>query len=231
METEHHRLLEPQITEIPKSDNEKYSSQTCVSLRSYLRVSGLNIFMGDFTEIQQSQVLALKPIAVELSFFRECVHSFSTTTISFSTAVCGRATGITFISYMDELQGFFQVVADLFLAVSYVFDGLHITGYVPLQDFMRQNKAFSDPDNDETTAEGAPLIYNSTLFSINGLGCPRDRMSSSSGNSPLGGNASYSVENSHLVTDSETLNSQSPTFENLGFSSFISAPMSSHWFS
>ncbi|XP_058010533.1 uncharacterized protein LOC110658088 isoform X2 [Hevea brasiliensis] len=276
----------------------------------------------------------------------ECVHSFSTTTISFSTAVCGRATGITFISYMDELQGFFQVVADLFLAVSYVFDGLHITGYVPLQDFMRQNKAFSDPDNDETTAEGAPLIYNSTLFSINGtfifksmevvlqnsrildkgesstkvydasshrklsgfdlhecgiwisvhqgsadmsfgerkmeilldllgiqsiifryqdhmgksfdhfvvrnlqrqshnwlyesslsnlkfslgLGCPRDRMSSSSGNSPLGGNALYSVENSHLVTDSETLNSQSSTFENLGFSSFISAPMSSHWF-
>ncbi|KAF2295130.1 hypothetical protein GH714_031616 [Hevea brasiliensis] len=77
------------------------------------------------------------------------------------------------------------------------------------------------------------VVYNESEETITirqWLGCPRDRMSSSSGNSPLGGNASYSVENSHLVTDSETLNSQSPTFENLGFSSFISAPMSSHWF-
>lgn len=70
VETGCRRLQEPQTIEIPKSNNDKYSSQTCFSLRSYVRVNGLNIFMGDLTEIQQSQVLILKPIAVQFSIFR-----------------------------------------------------------------------------------------------------------------------------------------------------------------
>ncbi|XP_020537290.1 uncharacterized protein LOC105639629 isoform X2 [Jatropha curcas] len=166
-ETECHRSREPKIIEIPKSDNEKYASQICVSLRSYLRVNGLNIYMGDSTDIQESQILILKPIAFQLSFFRECVHSFSSTITAFSAALCGRASGFTVISHMDELHALFQVIAYLFSVVSYAFDSFHKIGYMPPRDFIRQSKVLPKPDNDESTAEGAPLIYNSTLFSVN----------------------------------------------------------------
>ncbi|XP_048232851.1 uncharacterized protein LOC8260571 isoform X2 [Ricinus communis] len=167
VETDCRRFQEPRKIEVPKSDNEKYASQMCVSLRSYLRADGLIIYMGDSTEIEQSQIFVMKPVAVQLSFFRECIHLFSSTITAFSAAFYGSTTGFTVISYMDELNALFQVVADLFSAVSCAFDGFCIIGYSSLQDFMRQRKTFSEPDNYETTA-GAPLIHNSTMFSING---------------------------------------------------------------
>ncbi|XP_065873049.1 uncharacterized protein [Euphorbia lathyris] len=166
--TECHRLQELHIIEIPKSDKEKYASHMCVSLKLYLRVNGLNVYMGDSKKLQESQIIVLKPIAVELSFFRESVHTFSSTTIALSSALCGRATGFTVILYMDELHAFFQVVADLLSAVTYAFSGFPKTGHVPLQDFIMQRKVFPDPVNDEINVEGDALICNSTLFSING---------------------------------------------------------------
>ncbi|XP_050206496.1 uncharacterized protein LOC126656072 [Mercurialis annua] len=167
-ETECYRLHEPRLIEIPRSDNEKYASQMSVMLRSYLRVDGLIIYMGDSTEIQQRQIFVLKPVAIQSSFIRERIHSFSSTIIAFSAALCGKAAGFTVISYLDELHALFQVIADLFSAVSYAFDGFHINGHVSLQGFLRQHTLFSEPDNDETTAEGAPLILKSTICSVNG---------------------------------------------------------------
>lgn len=69
-EPEYQRLREPRVIEIPKSDNEKYASQGWVSLSSYLRANGVDIYMGDSAERLQSQIFALKPIAVWSSVFR-----------------------------------------------------------------------------------------------------------------------------------------------------------------
>ncbi|WCJ31023.1 hypothetical protein M5689_012541 [Euphorbia peplus] len=163
-----HRLQELHIIEIPKPDVEKYASHVCVSLRLYLRVNGLNVYMGDSKELQESQIVVSKPIAVELSFCREAVHTFSSTDIALSSAMCGRATGLTVILYMDEWHTFFQVVADLSSAVTYAFSGFPKAGYVPLQDFIMQRKVSPDPVNDEINVESDALICDSTLFSING---------------------------------------------------------------
>jgi hypothetical protein len=63
-------LKEPHTIDIPKSDNEKYVSRGCISLGSYLQVNGLNAYVEDSTDKQQSQILALKPMTVQLSSFR-----------------------------------------------------------------------------------------------------------------------------------------------------------------
>lgn len=239
-----------------------------------------------------------------------------------------------------------QLVAGLFSAFSYSFGGFDLSGFVPLQDFMRQNFVFTQPENDETGVEGAPLIYNSTLFSINGafkfksmdmilqnsrivdkvessvkiydalsgqklaghnlldcgiwicvqqacaeisceerklevlidwlgiqsvifryqdkmlksfdhsvirdlqeqshnwlyeislsnstfslwLGQSHSSLNNSFGNSTLGDNTSYTVENSHLITECETSTTQSSRgAQKLDFASNIIAPPSSHW--
>jgi hypothetical protein len=63
-------LKEPHTIDIPKSDNEKYVSRGCVSFGSYLKVNGLNAYVEDSADKQQSQILALKPMTFQLSSFR-----------------------------------------------------------------------------------------------------------------------------------------------------------------
>jgi hypothetical protein len=58
------------MTDIPISNNEKYVSRGCISLGSYLQVNGLNAYVEDSVDKQQSQILELKPITVEFSSFR-----------------------------------------------------------------------------------------------------------------------------------------------------------------
>lgn len=61
-----------------------------------------------------------------------------------------------------------QVVAGLFSTVSHALGAFHFGGYVPLQDYRRQNMVFDEVENDEITAGGAPLIHNTTLVSTTG---------------------------------------------------------------
>uniref|UniRef100_A0A2P2MKK3 Uncharacterized protein LOC8260571 n=1 Tax=Rhizophora mucronata TaxID=61149 RepID=A0A2P2MKK3_RHIMU len=157
-------LREPQMIEIPKSDNEKFASQECIALCFCLRINGLDIYMGDWSEKQHNQIFVLKPIAVRLLLIRESVHSFSTTIIALSAALCGMAKGFTITLFMDELYVLLQVVSDLFLALSCASGSSDAVGCVPVQDLM----VFTEPENIESTTEGALLIQDSTLISING---------------------------------------------------------------
>ena len=50
-------------------------------------------------------------IVKELHLYcRSYLHSFSTAAVAFSAAFCGKAMGITILSYMDELYTLFQVL-------------------------------------------------------------------------------------------------------------------------
>ncbi|XP_038718872.1 uncharacterized protein LOC120011821 isoform X2 [Tripterygium wilfordii] len=161
------RLQEPEIIHIPKSDNEKYSSQGWISLLFYLRTNGLDAYSGVSADRRQSHFFEMKPLSIQLSSFREYAHSFCSTVIAYSAALFGTAMGFTFISYMDELYGSLQVVAGLF---SDTFDALHkfdSTGYVPSEELTRPSM-FTEPAKDERSAIKEPLISHSTLFSING---------------------------------------------------------------
>ncbi|KAJ6678511.1 VACUOLAR PROTEIN SORTING-ASSOCIATED PROTEIN VPS13 [Salix viminalis] len=162
-EPESHKLREPRIIEIPKPDNEKYASEGWISLGSYFNISGFDIYSGSPAERERNQIFSLKPIAARLSLFREFVHMFSTTVIAFSAAFSVTASGLSIISYMDELYVLFQVVASLLSTVS-----LDMSGFMPLQNFLRENMVFNEPENDEISAEGATLICNSTLVLTTG---------------------------------------------------------------
>ncbi|KAK9285530.1 hypothetical protein L1049_024725 [Liquidambar formosana] len=161
------RLKEPQIIDIPKSDDEIYISQGQISLGFYLRVNGLNAYLEDSEKNQQFQVLKLMPMTVQLSNVRKYLHSFSSTVVAFSTSFCGMARGFTVLLYMDELSVFFQVVVGLYSAVSYAFTSLDSHGSVQYQELLRQEIMFAKPEN-QITARGAPLISKSSLFVING---------------------------------------------------------------
>ncbi|BBH07848.1 Protein of unknown function D, partial [Prunus dulcis] len=97
----------------------------------------------------------------------EYVHSFSTSVIAFSAALCGTAEGFTILSYADEFYVFFRVLENLSSAISYSSSSFGSISYLPFK-FAKQEFAISEPENAETTAHGAPLNYSNSLFSING---------------------------------------------------------------
>ncbi|KAJ4843711.1 hypothetical protein Tsubulata_024557 [Turnera subulata] len=165
-ELECHKLPEPWIIDLPKLENEKFSSQGSISGSSYLRIGGMDVYMGDSV---QSQIFLLKPISIRFSFFREFIHSLSTSVLASSAAFHALFAGATFVSIMDELYVSLQVVAGLCSAVSHAFCSIDINGYTPFHNFARRNMVSAEPLHDETNTEGEPLIYNRIQSSINGV--------------------------------------------------------------
>ncbi|KAF3438866.1 hypothetical protein FNV43_RR17141 [Rhamnella rubrinervis] len=158
------RFKQPQRIDVHKSDGEKYFSQSRILLGSYFRVNGLNVYLGNSEENQQSQIFALKMITIQLSTLREYVHSFSKTVIDFSAALNGSSTGLTILAYMDEFYLIFQVLINLCSAISYVLSSFDSISTVPLE-IMRQEFAIAES---ETIVEGPPSICNSTSILIEG---------------------------------------------------------------
>lgn len=64
------RLQEPRIIDIPKLNDEKFSSRGWISLRAYIKANGLSAYFWESVERQPNQVFALKPITVRASSFR-----------------------------------------------------------------------------------------------------------------------------------------------------------------
>ncbi|KAL5752815.1 hypothetical protein ACOSQ2_023322 [Xanthoceras sorbifolium] len=167
-ESECIRLPEPQIIDIPKSDNEKYASRGRISLNAYLRVDGFNAYLADSVEKQHNQIFALKPITIHLSSLREYVHSLTTTVNAFSAALSGIASGFMIMSFMDELYVSFQMVVGLLSAVSDAFSSSSFVSNLPFKEFMRHDMVSLEHENKETALKGTSLICTSTLLSLNG---------------------------------------------------------------
>ncbi|OMO84165.1 hypothetical protein COLO4_22188 [Corchorus olitorius] len=101
--------VEPKILDIPKPENNKYTSEDGHSLRLYLRLNGLQAYYEDVGDGQKNKIAVLDPITFQVSSFRESVHSFSITSIAFSTAFYGLAMGFTILLYIDDLYARIQI--------------------------------------------------------------------------------------------------------------------------
>lgn len=62
--------LEPRVIKIPKPNNDKYASSGKISIASYLHLDGLNACLEKSTGDNQIQLLILKPITVQMLWFR-----------------------------------------------------------------------------------------------------------------------------------------------------------------
>ncbi|XP_022751328.1 uncharacterized protein LOC111300016 isoform X3 [Durio zibethinus] len=162
------RLPEPKILDIPKLGTKKYTSKDENSLRFYLRLNGLQAYFEDMVERQKNQIFVLDPITFQFSSFRECVHSFSTTSIAFSTAFYGLAIGCTLLLFMDELYARIQVLTGLFSDLSHPFHNFGSPGNESFQMFKRQDMVFGVTEAEELSM-ATPFICNNTLFLINGI--------------------------------------------------------------
>ncbi|XVF17781.1 hypothetical protein REPUB_Repub10bG0153200 [Reevesia pubescens] len=162
------RLQEPKILDIPKLENKKYTSKAGNSLRFNLRLNGLLAYIEDMVERQKNQIFALDPITFQFSSFRECVHSFSTTSIALSMAFYGLAMGFTLLLFMDELYAHIQVLTGLFSDLSHPF---HNFGSPDDESFqmLRRQEMVSGVTEYEVLSEETSLICNNTLFLINGI--------------------------------------------------------------
>ncbi|KAK6258440.1 hypothetical protein SCA6_012914 [Theobroma cacao] len=163
------RLQELKILDIPKLENTKYASKDGNSLRFYLRLNGLQAYFEDMVEKQKNQIFVLDPLTFQFSSFRECVHSFSATSIAFSTAFYGLAMGFTILLFFDELYARIQVLTGLFSDLSHPFHNFSFPGNKSVHMFRRQDMVSGVTEDEELNTKATPLIYNNTLFLINGI--------------------------------------------------------------
>ncbi|XVF61920.1 hypothetical protein PTKIN_Ptkin08bG0173700 [Pterospermum kingtungense] len=159
------RLQEPKILDILKPENKKYTSKDGNSLRFYLRLNGLLAYFEDMAYRRKNQIFVLDPITFHFSSFRECIHSFSTTTIAFSTAFYGLAMGFTLLLFMDELYACVKVLTGLVSDLSHLLQNFGFPGNESFQMFRRQHMVTGD----EQLSKATSLLCNNMLFLINGI--------------------------------------------------------------
>ncbi|XP_062102259.1 uncharacterized protein LOC133812291 isoform X2 [Humulus lupulus] len=161
-------LKQHQIIDIPKSNNEKFVVDWWILLGSYLRINGLNIYLGDNEEKQKHQILCLLPMTVQFSSSREYFHSFSTNVNAISASLCVTATGLTILSCMDELYAVSQVVVNLYSAVSHVFSSFDFIRSIHSES-NKQKCLVTKSVNEEAISKEAPSICSSILFLVEGI--------------------------------------------------------------
>ncbi|KAF7809778.1 putative vacuolar protein sorting-associated protein 13C [Senna tora] len=160
-------MLEPQAVEIPKPKNDKYACWGKISIGFYLRLNGLTACLGKSAEKHQFQLFELKPIAVQISSFREYMYSLSTTIVAFSAALGVMAGGLTILSFLDELYMINQAFASLYAKVSYLFSCSEVVDYTH-PEFMRQQELFAESESGEAAIGTALLPNYSCLFLFKG---------------------------------------------------------------
>ncbi|KAK9044527.1 hypothetical protein V6N11_058426 [Hibiscus sabdariffa] len=161
------RLQEPKIIHIPELESKKYRSKDANSLHFCLKLNGLQAYLEDIVDRQKNQIFVLDPITFRFSSFRQCAHSFSTTTIAFSTVFYGLAMGFTLLLFMDELSACVEALTGLFSDLTHLCNYFGSSGNESFQMF-RQDMV-SGATKDEDLSNATPLIYNNTLFLISGI--------------------------------------------------------------
>ncbi|XP_030499771.2 uncharacterized protein LOC115715105 isoform X2 [Cannabis sativa] len=159
---------EYQIIYIPKSNNEKFIADWWIFLCSYLRINGLNAYLGDSAEKQKHQILCLQPLTVHFSSSREYFHSFSTNISAISASLCVTATRLTILLCMDELYALSQVVTHLNSAVSHSLGSLDFIGSMHSES-IKQKCLVAKSVNEDAVGKEAPSICSSILFLVEGI--------------------------------------------------------------
>ncbi|KAB1669469.1 hypothetical protein ES319_1Z041100v1, partial [Gossypium barbadense] len=160
------RLQEPKILDMPKLENNKYTSKDANSLHFCLKLNGLLAYLEDTVDRHKNQIFVLDPITFRFSSFRQCAHSFSTSSIAFSTAFYGLAMGFALLLFMDELSACFQALTGLLSDLSHICSNF---GSPANESFeMLRHYRVSGATEDEELSIATPLMCNNT-FLINGI--------------------------------------------------------------
>ncbi|KAG4175488.1 hypothetical protein ERO13_A11G188400v2 [Gossypium hirsutum] len=160
------RLQEPKILDMPKLENNKYTSKDANSLHFCLKLNGLLAYLEDTVDRHKNQIFVLDPITFRFSSFRQCAHSFSTSSIAFSTAFYGLAMGFALLLFMDELCACFQALTGLLSDLSHICNNFGSPANESFQ--MLRHYRVSGATEDEELSIATPLMCNNT-FLINGI--------------------------------------------------------------
>ncbi|KAK6923730.1 hypothetical protein RJ641_009930, partial [Dillenia turbinata] len=160
------RLRKPQIITSQRLDDEMYMSTGQISLGLRLRLFGLDAYMEETAQNQQLPILVSKPINVNFSSLRFCLHSFGTSKVGFSAAFHWLAMGFDVLLCLNELSVIFQVVG-LFSSVSEISTSLNSTHGSHYPEFCK--KMFvSAASQHRNASDGSNFVLQSTEFLING---------------------------------------------------------------
>ncbi|KVI02632.1 Vacuolar protein sorting-associated protein 13 domain-containing protein [Cynara cardunculus var. scolymus] len=116
-------MKELQIVDLGKSDNESFRCQGQIMLDASLKIHGIIANLDDWPELQQSQIMTLKPISLQLSTIRKDAWSLGESVSAFSAVLHGNASGLSGLIFVDELSVLAENLSVHFLPDS----GIHIS--------------------------------------------------------------------------------------------------------
>ncbi|KAL4568657.1 hypothetical protein LXL04_024272 [Taraxacum kok-saghyz] len=114
-------MRELQIVDLVNSDNGRYQCQGQIRLDAFLNVHGLIAYLDDSPEVQQSQIISLKPLTIQLSTVRKDRWSLGESESAFSAVLHGNASGLSGRMFVDEISVLFEAVNGLMLALSHAY--------------------------------------------------------------------------------------------------------------
>ncbi|XP_024974996.1 uncharacterized protein LOC112513098 isoform X4 [Cynara cardunculus var. scolymus] len=159
-------MKELQIVDLGKSDNESFRCQGQIMLDASLKIHGIIANLDDWPELQQSQIMTLKPISLQLSTIRKDAWSLGESVSAFSAVLHGNASGLSGLIFVDELSVLAEVVSSLIFALSHAFNTTDSSSSVNSHHFNSQEMLHAGSENEMlmSTNTGTSLVIQRTLY-------------------------------------------------------------------
>ncbi|KAL8200609.1 hypothetical protein R6Q57_011948 [Mikania cordata] len=158
-------LLNDEATECMHM-NESYKCQRRIVLDTSLKVHGVNAYFDDSPDLQQSQIISLNPIIIQLSTVREDTFSLGESLTAFSAHLHGNATGLSGFIYVDELSVFVEEVNDLVFSLARAFNTIDSSSSINshLLNIKETSHIRSENEMLVGTSTVKSLVASSTLY-------------------------------------------------------------------
>ncbi|KAI3665752.1 hypothetical protein L6452_44382 [Arctium lappa] len=158
-------MKELQIVDLAKSDNGSYQGQGQIMLDASLKIHGIIAYLDDLPELQQSQIITLKPLSLQLSTIRKDTWSLGESVSAFSAVLHGNASGLSGLIFVDELSVLAEVVNSLMFALSHAFNTTNSSSSVTSHLFNSQETLHVGSENEMlvSTSTGTSLVVQRTL--------------------------------------------------------------------
>ncbi|KAI3813329.1 hypothetical protein L1987_18049 [Smallanthus sonchifolius] len=144
---------------------ENYKCQRQIALDAYLKIHGINAYLDD-SELQQSQIISLKPIIIQLSTVRKDTWSLGGSFSVFSALLHGNAIGFSGVIYVDELYRLVEAVNGLMLSLSRAVTTVDSSTSINSHLLNIQETLHTGSENEMllSTSTGKSLVILSTLY-------------------------------------------------------------------
>ncbi|KAJ0726865.1 putative vacuolar protein sorting-associated protein [Helianthus annuus] len=146
--------------------NEIYKCRGQRVLDASLKVHGINAYLDDLPELQQSQIISLKPITIQLSTVRKDTWSLGESISMFSALLHGNALGLSGLIYVDELFVLVEAVNGLMLSLSRAFKTVDSSSSITshLSNIQETSHIRSENEMLVSTSTGKSLVVQSKLY-------------------------------------------------------------------